>query len=74
MTPKKADLYVWICHLAGNEKRQHEQYLIKKYNLWQHIPKSEYNDLQEINKNIEHKFNQILKQFFESEKNAKKKK
>tara|TARA_Y100000114_G_scaffold44835_1_gene40509 strand:- start:10422 stop:10631 length:210 start_codon:yes stop_codon:yes gene_type:complete len=58
---KKADLYVLLCHSAGNEKRQEEQTLIKKYNLWQYIPKSEYRDLKNTCKEIDYKFAQMLK-------------
>jgi hypothetical protein len=58
---KKADLYVLLCHSAGNEKRQEEQTLIEKYNLWQYIPKSEYEDLKKTCKEIDLKFAQMLK-------------
>tara|TARA_Y100001937_G_scaffold126874_1_gene197330 strand:+ start:1764 stop:1973 length:210 start_codon:yes stop_codon:yes gene_type:complete len=57
---KKADLYVLLCHSAGNEKRQVEQTLIEKYNLWKYIPKSEYEDLKNICKEIDFKFTKML--------------
>ena len=58
---KKTELYVLLCHSAGNEKRQHEKYLIDKYNLWQHIPESEYKQLQKDIKATEKKYAEILR-------------
>ena len=58
---KKTDLYVLLSHSAGNEKRQAEQYLINKYNLWQYVPLTEQKELQDTHFEIDKKFAKMLK-------------